>query len=140
HHGSLGKTHQVALDGAAHFQRPAKGQQVPIDDAFHAHNFAGREKGVVYSFVRRYRDDFTVTLLQGKARQRQRKQYDQQAQTRLAASSGSSCRRSLRTRFPARNASNSCPQRRQVARWSRSRRASSTAGSPSTKIETICSE
>src|SRR5271165_4739258 len=32
----------------------------------------------------------------------------------LAASSGSSCRLSLRTRFSARNASNSCRQRRHV--------------------------
>ncbi len=84
HHGSLGKTYQVALDGAAHFQRPAKSQQVPIDDAFHAHNLAGGQKGIVHRLVRRYRDEFTVTPLQGKARQRQRKQHDQQAQARLA--------------------------------------------------------
>ena len=83
HHSSLGKTHQVTLDRAAHFKRSAKSQQVPIHDAIHAHDIAGGQKGVVYSFVRRYRDEVRVTPLQGKARQRQRKQHDQQAQARL---------------------------------------------------------
>src|SRR5437870_13704581 len=77
HHGSLGKTHQVTLDTAAHFQGPGKNQQVPIDHPFHTHRVAGGQKGVVHSLIRRYGDKLSMTPLQSEAGQRQRKQHDQ---------------------------------------------------------------
>ena len=82
-HRSLGKTDQVAFDTATHLHSTPESQQVPIDHAFHTHGVAGGQEGVVHGLIRRYGDKLTVTPLQSKAGQRQRKQHDQQVEARL---------------------------------------------------------
>src|SRR4029077_1491003 len=41
---SLGTTHQVALNDAAHFHGPTKRQHVSVDHAFHTHGVAGGQQ------------------------------------------------------------------------------------------------
>ena len=72
-HSSLGKSDQVALDGAEYFDGPGKSDQVAIDHAFDAHRVARSYQGVVHRLVRRNGDGLSITPLQPKAGQGERK-------------------------------------------------------------------